>query len=495
MRHNRIQNGFGLGVLLLTLTAFSLAQIRLEVKEHTLANGMRILMIPKPGLPRVVCHIYYKAGSINETPGTTGIAHVHEHMMFKGTKMMGVSDFEADDVLNRRIDELMEKIYREKFWKKEGDRQKIAEWQKQVDNLIQEEKKYILKDHLWETYMKNGGTQLNASTSDEVTGYYVTLPSNKIELQMLLESDRMSHAYFREFYSEKDVVMEERRLSENRPGFYFNEQVRASFYAASPYRWNVIGWMDDLKKMTKRDLIAFHDKFYVPNNAVAVYVGDFRPEEVIRLAEKYFGPIPRGEDIEPIRTSEPPQYGEKRLSGEGPGAPSFSLWFHIPPDGHPDVPALDILASILSGEAGRLNKSLVREKDMATRAMATCRAQWYAGAFTFMVTPKTQKGVKPEALEKPVWEEIEKIKKEGVTVDELQKAKNKIEASFIRGLDSPMFVAMRVGRAELNRGWRSLLTDLELMKQVKLEEVQRVAAQYFVRDNSLVAVYSRGQGR
>jgi predicted Zn-dependent peptidase len=480
---------------LLTVARPITAQVKLEVKEHVLSNGLKILMIPKPGVPRVVCHIYYKVGSINERPGITGIAHIHEHMMFKGTKIMGVTDFEADDALNKKIDELMDKIYREKYWKKNGDQQKIAEWQKQAEELMKEEKKYIIKDHLWETYMKNGGTGLNASTSDEVTGYYVTLPANKVELQMMLEADRMMNSYFREFYSEKDVVMEERRLSENRPGYFFSEQVRAAFYTASPYHWDVIGWMDDLKKITKKDLIEFHNKYYVPNNAVAVYVGDFKPEEIIRLAEKYFGQIPRGEDVEPIRTSEPPQYSHKRMYGEGPGMPNLQMWFHIPPEGDPDVPALNILATVLSGETGRLNRILVQQKNVAIRAMAMSRPQWYVGAFTFNVIPKLQKGIKPEDLEKDVWEELEKIKKEGLTEEELQKAKNKTEATFIRSLESPMFLAMRVGRAELNRGWRSLLEDLEAMKKVTSDDVKRVAAKYFVRDNCLVAIYSRGQGR
>jgi len=480
---------------LLALVPLASAQIKVEVKEHVLANGMKILMIPKPGVPRVVCHIYYKVGSINERPGITGIAHVHEHMMFKGTRMMGVTDYEADDVLNRQIDQLVEQIYKEKYWKNDGNQEKIAEWQKQVDELIKTEKKYIIKDHLWETYMKNGGTGLNASTSDEVTGYYVTLPSNKVELQMLLESDRMMNSYFREFYSEKDVVMEERRLSENRPGFYFNEQVRAAFYAASPYHWQVIGWMDDLKKMTKKDLIEFHNKYYVPNNTVAIYVGDFKPEEIVALAEKHFGPIPKGEEIEPVRTGEPSQYSHKRMYGEGPGMPNLQVWFHIPPEGHADVPALGILASILSGETGRLTKVLVKEKDVAVQAMAMARPQWYVGAMVFNVIPKMQKGIKPEDLEKDVWEEIEKIKKEGVTPEELQKARNKTEASFLRGLESPMFLAMRVGRTELNRGWRALLTDLEEMKKVTSDDIKKVAARYLVKDNCLVAVYSRGQGR
>jgi len=470
-------------------------EITLNVQEHVLANGMKILMIPKPGVPRVVCHIYFNVGSINEKPGITGMAHVHEHLMFKGTKVMGVTDYGKDAAIDRQIDDIMGKIYREKYWKANGDPALIAELQKAADKLIAEQKPYIIKDDLWTQYMKNGGTGLNASTGQETTGYYVTLPANKIELQMLLESDRLMNAVWREFYSEKDVIMEERRLSENSPGYFFSEQVNAAFYAASPYHWDVIGWMDDLKKMTKKDMIEFHNRYYVPNNAVAIYVGDFQPEEIIKLAEKYFGPVPRGEDVEPIRTGVPPQYSHKRMYGEGPGMPNLQMWFHIPPEGDPDVPALNILSGILSGETGRLTKVLVQEKDVAIRAMAMARPQWYVGAFTFNVIPKVQKGVKPEDLEKYVWEEIDKIKKDGVTAAELQKAKNRAEASFIRGLESPMFLAMRVGRAELNRGWRSLLTDLEDLKKVTAEDVKKVAAKYFVKDNCLVAVYSRGQGR
>ncbi len=264
-------------LLLLTfLTAAS--EVKLDVQEHVLSNGMRILMIQNSRVPRVVCHIYYKVSSINERPGVTGLAHLHEHMMFKGTRMMGVTDFEKHAAIDTQIDALMDKVYRERFWAADGgDKEKIAHWEKEYNELVKAEKQYIIKDDLWTLYMKNGGTGLNASTGNESTGYYVTLPSNKIELQMLLESDRMQSAYFREFYSEKDVVMEERRLSENRPGYLFSEQVNAAFYSASPYHWGVIGWMDDLRKVTKADLIEFNKRYYVPNNAVALYIGDFDP--------------------------------------------------------------------------------------------------------------------------------------------------------------------------------------------------------------------------
>jgi len=501
-------------ILILALAAavvavFALAgDVTLDVKEHVLGNGMKILMIPKPGVPRVVCHIYFKVGSINERPGITGSAHVHEHLMFKGTEVMGVTDYAAESKVDAEIDRLMGLIYRERFWKENGDAAMIAAWQKQVDELVQAQKAYIIKDDLWTQYMKNGGTGLNASTSQETTGYYVTLPSNKVELQMLMESDRMMNAIFREFYSEKDVIMEERRLSENRPGFFFSEQVQAAFYTASPYHWGVIGWMDDLKKVTKQDLIDFHDTYYVPNNAVAIYVGDFDPKEIVAMAEKYFGRIPKGPDLEPIRTGVPTQDCEKRFYGEGPAPTSLQMMFHTPPDGHPDTQALSVLAGTLGsgggggfrggrggGGSGRLYKTLVRDKQLAVSASASSRAQWYVGAFQFSATPRLDKGVKPEDLEKEIWAEIDKVKKDGLTEEELQKAKNRSEAMFVRSLDSSAGLASRVGRADLMRGWRSILTDLEDLQKVTNDDIKRVAAKYFVKDNSLTAIYTRKSGR
>jgi predicted Zn-dependent peptidase len=485
--------------LFFTLLAFvSLAvsaEIQLDVKEHVLSNGLKILIIPKPGVPRVVCHIYYKVGSINERPGITGLAHLHEHMMFKGTKMMGVTDFAKDDALNKRIDKLMDNIYREKFWKSDGgDKEKIAQWEKEYDELVKEEKQYIIKDDLWTLYMKNGGTGLNASTGNESTGYYVTLPSNKVELQMLLESDRMLSAYFREFYSEKDVVMEERRLSENRPGYFFSEQVNAAFYAASPYHWGVI---------------EFHDRYYVPNNAVAIYVGDLDPQNIIQMAEKYFGRVPKGPDLEPIRTYEPAQYSEKRMYGQGNAPTSLQMMFHTPPEGHPDVAPLSVLASVLGsggggggrfrggggGGTGRLYKILVQEKQLAVSVSARSRDMWYVGAFQFNARPRLDKKVTPEDLEKAIWEEIEKIKQEGVTPEEIQQVKNRSRAMFIRSLSSSSGLTRSLGRAALNRGWRSILTDLDDLMNVTNDDIKRVAAKYFVKDNSLTAIYTRMMGQ
>ena len=318
---------------LLALAALaSAAGIELNVKEHVLANGMKILMIQKPGVPRVVCHVYYKVGSINERPGITGIAHVHEHMMFKGTEVMGVTDYAKDAAVDQQIDAVMDKIYREKYWKTGGgDPALLAQLQKEYDTLVQSEKQYIVKDQLWDLYMRNGGTGLNASTSNETTGYYVTLPSNKVELQMFLEADRMMNAYFREFYSEKDVVMEERRLSENRPGFLFSEQVDAAFYAASPYHWERAR-LDGRPAQVHQGR---HDR--VPRQVL-------RPQQLRRHLRRRLRPgrrsppwrrstsaaSPRGRTWSPIRTGEPAQYSEKRLYGEGPAPTSLQMMFHAP---------------------------------------------------------------------------------------------------------------------------------------------------------------------
>ena len=481
--------------LLATPKQASQKNYRPAVQEYVLENGMKVLMLVKPGVPRVVCHIYYKVGSINERPGITGLAHLHEHMMFKGTRMMGVSDFEKDDALNQRIDSLMEQVYRERFWKQKGDAAKADALEKEAEALMKEEKQYIIKDHLWETLMRNGGTGLNASTGNESTGYYVTLPSNKVELQMLLEADRMQNAYYREFYSEKNVVMEERRLSENSPGSLFDEQVNSVFYAASPYSWDVIGWMDDLRKVTRKDLAEFHNRYYVPNNAVAVYVGDFDPQKLLTLVKKYFGPIPKGPENEPIRTYEPAQMCEKRVYGKGPAATRVDMYFHAPADGQQDSDALSLLGGILSGETGRLFKSLVKEQDLTARVSARYDAMWYAGQFSVGAFPKVQKGVTPEKMEAALWEQIEKVKREGVTEVELQKVKNNTEARLTRMLQQPMFLAMMLGREELNRGWASMFDDIESMKKVTVEDVRKAAEKYLVRDNVTVAVYTREAGK
>ena len=480
-------------LLLFVLPRGAAQTLNLEdwVVEHTLDNGLKILMVERHEVPRVVCHIYYRVGSVYEHPGITGISHFLEHMMFKGTRIMGVTDFEADDALNRSIDALMDKIYEEKFRKRKGDLETAAAWQAEADRLMEEQKQYIIKDDMWGFYMKNGGTALNASTGQETTGYYVTLPSNKVELQMALEADRMADPQFREFYAEKEVVREERRLGENRPGYFFREQLNASFYAASPYAWSVVGWDGDLQRVTRQDMIDYNRKYYVPNNAVAVYAGDIDPAAIIAMAEKYFGSIPRGADPEPVRTFEPAQHCEKRLYGEADTAPSLSIMYHIPPGGDPDDEVFDVISGLMNGRTGRLDKKLVQELDIAVSAFGYGRGMAYAGQFSFGGTPKEADGRTPEDLEKAIYGEIERLKTEPVPDYELQKVKNQAEVRFIQGLSSTRRLASRLGRAELGLGWRDLPRSLERMKAVTADDIMRVAKKYFTKDNRTVGILVR----
>ncbi|MFC2160437.1 M16 family metallopeptidase, partial [Acidobacteriota bacterium] len=254
----------------------------------------------------------------------------------------------------------------------------------------------------------------------------------------------------------------------------------------------------------KADLEEFNDRYYIPNNAVAVYVGDFDPQNIIDLAEEYFGPIPKGPDVEPIRTYEPPQYSEKRLYGEGNAQTSLQMMFHTPPDGHPDAIPLSVLGSVLGsgggggggrggggGGSGRLYKLLVEEKQMAVSVSASGRSMWYAGAFQFRASPRLDKNVSPENLENELWAVIEKVKSDGVTSEEIQQVKNRSRAQFIRSLSSTSGLTRTIGRAELNRGWKSVIDDQEALKNVTNDDIKRVAAKYFVKNNSLTAIYKR----
>lgn len=219
-----------------------------QVIERILPNGLKVLMVKRTEAPIVRCILAYRVGSVNERPGITGISHFLEHMMFKGTRSMGVKPgtLEKDIDYDRQIDALMAEVVEEESKIGGGDEKKIISLKKQVADLITRQKaETIVSEELWGAYQAAGGTGINASTGQEMTQYYVTLPKNKLELFFALEADRMANPVFREFYSERDVLVEERRMSENRPGFFFREQLQATFYAASPYQWQVVGWMSD----------------------------------------------------------------------------------------------------------------------------------------------------------------------------------------------------------------------------------------------------------
>ncbi len=481
-----------------------------QVIERTLPNGLKVLMVKRTQAPLIRCILAYRVGSVNERPGITGISHFLEHMMFKGTHVMGVKQgmLEKDVDYDRQIDAIVEKIVEEESKLKGRDEARIIAMRKQVSDLIAKQRaETIVSDELWGAYQEAGGTGINASTGQEMTQYYVTLPSNKIELFLALEADRMVNPVFREFYSERDVIVEERRMSENRPGFFFQEQLMATFYAASPYSWQVLGWMSDVSRISKQEMIEYHRQFYRPDNATLVMAGDIDVDKVMALVTKHFGPIrPKGKAPR-VRTEEPspeyykrtvgpdfnPPYVEKRVYGKAATNPSVQLMFHIPPLWHDDVSVLYMLGRVMSARTGKMYLDLVLQKEHANTITAMASNSMYDGAFSLRATAKERNNavVVPLAeLEKELWEYIEETKKNPCDEKVLERVKNSVEAEYLRSLSGNGIVGS-LARMETAYRWQHLEEQYRQRMAVTPQDLMNAAAKYLVRSNSVVGILER----
>lgn len=462
--------------------------LKLDVKEHVLKNGLKILMVEKHAVPIFSIIITYKVGSVDERPGITGVSHLLEHMMYKGTKLFGTKDYEAEEPIIKKIDELELQLAEEKAKGKNADTEKIKEIENELAKLFEKQREYIIKDELWSTYLKHGGTGVNASTANDLTNYYVSLPSNKLELWAFIESDRIQNLVLREFYPERDVVMEERRLrTENSPFGVFIEQLNAVSYIAHPYGWPVIGWRSDIQNIAKEQTLEYFKRYYAPNNAVISIVGDINPEEVINIVEKYFGNIPSQPAPPAVVTVEPEQLGERRVCIEYDANPRLAVAYHIPAVGHQDLYALDVIEAILShGRTSRLYKSMIEEKRIAVSAHASAGLGKYPDTFTFFITPRQPHTI--DEIEAALYEEIEKLKTTPPTEWELQKIKNQLEADFIRSLESVTGLASEISYYEAIYDWRYINTLVDNIKAVTAEDVMRIAKQYFAKNNRTVAI-------
>lgn len=474
-------------IVLFTGVAFA-NPLKLDVKEHVLKNGLKLLMLEKHDVPIVCVRINYKVGSVDERPGITGVSHLFEHMMFKGTKMFGTKDYAAEKPLLDREDELVMKISMEKSKEDAADRKKVETLEKELEEVRKKIRDLVVKDEIFSLYLRHGASGLNAATATDGTYYFCDLPANKLELWAFIESDRMKNLVLREFYSERDVVMEERRLrTENNPMGLLMEQLNAVTFIAHPYRWPTIGWRSDIQNITKAETEEYFKRYYAPNNAVIVMVGDFNPDDVIKLVEKYFGDIP-GQPAPPkVKTVEPEQMGERRVEIEFESNPYIAISYHIPAIGHPDLYALDVVSSLLSdGRTARLYKSMIEDKRIAVMAHAYNGIGKYPDTFTFIAVPRAPHTA--AEVESAFYEEIEKLKKTPPTDWELQKIKNQLEADFIRGLDSASGLANKIGYFEVLSDWRYINTFMDKLAQVTAEDVMKVVNKYLTKNNRTVAI-------
>src|SRR5687768_13410960 len=373
-----------LSLLALLLCAYIVAAQKVPVQEVVLDNGMRLLLVPRKGDPNVAAGWVARVGSVNERPGITGLSHLFEHMMFKGTHAIGTKNIEENLRLIKEMDQVRAELRQEQQalilkarlgeisdakdpkFRSEKHKQLLAKF----DELVKREKEIMVKDEFDRVYTTAGGSGMNAGTSNDFTVYFINVPANKLELWFWMESDRLRNPVFREFYSERDVVHEERRLrTDSTPTGKFDEQFEAMFWMSSPYGWPVVGWPSDLEGITREEALDYFAVNYAPNNLTAALVGDFEPARATELAKRYFGRLRRGpREPEPVRTQEMKQLAEQRMVAYAETTPQARIRYHTVADGHPDDVALSVLGSLLSGRTGRLYKSLVLQQEVANSA-------------------------------------------------------------------------------------------------------------------------------
>jgi len=495
-------------LLLLTVPLGAAQKPQIDVQELTLPNGMKWLLFENHDSPTVAAGWTARVGSVNERPGITGISHFFEHMMFKGTRVIGTKDAEADlelieeqekvrDLMRAEMAVMRERLRRgeiDDLQKPENKTERYQELERRFDALVQKQRETIIKDQMDQIYTKNGGEFMNAFTGEDQTVYYVRVPSNKLELWAWLESDRLLNPVFREFYSERDVVFEERRLrTESTPLGKFDEDFNALFWEAHPYQWPVVGWASDIPMYTLAQAKDYFATYYAPNNLTGALVGDFKIAEVKPLLERYFGRVPRGKvDPPPVVTLEPKQLAERRFNAEAETSPTVRILWKGVPFVHKDEDALDLLTDILSGRTGRLYKGLVLGRQVANEASASVDPRKYAGIVEIECVVKD--GKDPAAVEQAVYEEVERLQKEPVPAEELQKVKNQAKANAFRRLASPMSITIQLLVYEGRGDWRYINTSPEKTDAVTAEDLQRVAREYLTKESRTVGVFLRKEG-
>lgn len=378
--------------------------------------------------------------------------------------------------------------------KPENQTPRYRELDKQFDELVQKQRAIIVKDQLDQIYTSNGGENLNAGTSEDWTAYVVRIPANRVELWAWLESDRLSNPVFREFYSERDVVHEERRMrTESTPLGKFDEAFNTVFWEASPYNWPVVGWASDIPSYTKAQADEYFATYYAPNNLTGVLVGDFKVAEVKPVLERYFGRIPRGKsDPPPVVTIEPKQVAEKRFHAEAETSPTVRIWWKGLPFVHRDRTVVDMLTDILAGRTGRLYKGLVLGRQIANSVQATEDYRKYAGIIEVEAVVKD--GRDPAAVEQSIYEEIEKLKHEPIPAEELQKVKNQGKASAYRAIASPFSILFQLLVYDGLGDWKYINNYADEVEAVTAADVQRVAKEYLSKENRTVGIFLRKEG-
>ena len=467
-----------------------------RVKTHVLKNGMTFLLMERHQSPTVAMYMRFHVGSVDEYNGVNGTAHLLEHMLFKGTQTLGTKDWEKERPLLADIEKAGEALDEARLREREkGEKADSSDVVKglaaKLKALQDEAHKLVIKDEIDENYTKAGGVGFNASTNQDLTTYIISLPSNRLEMWARIESDRMLNPILREYYSERDVVMEERRMrtDANPTGTLF-EQFGEAAFTAHHYGVPVIGPMSEIKFLSKTKTEEFRRIYYAPNNTVAALVGDFDTETLIPLLERYFARIPPQVLPRPPSAVEPEQIGERRIYVEQDASPSIVVGWHKPNMPQRDDYVFDVISNLLTdGRSSRMYRRLVRDMQIAVSvdAYGSYPGSRYPNLFLIMATPLAPHTA--EEVERVIYEEIEKLKNEPIDNHELERCRNQMEASFVRALDSNEGLASSLSSYQALIGdWKYIEQHPKVIRTIDAAEVQKVAKKYLVASNRTVAI-------
>jgi len=482
-------------IVLLPAPSLGASSFDLPVIERTLKNGLKVLIVERPGVPLVSFSFMQPVGAQDAPKGKTGLPHMLEHMMFKGTETIGTLSYKKERPLLEAMDSVADALNAENA-KRAPSAEKLASLAARMKDLQKEHQKLLVKDELSSIYTRNGGESLNAWTSQDATNYHITLPANKVALYATVETDRLSHPVFREFYSERDVVAQERRWRyESQPGGKMYEALQSTAFTASPYREIGIGWMGDIRKLTRRDAEDFYRATYRPDRGVLAVVGGVKATQVLPLLERTLGtvPNPKRPPLVPDWSVEPPQQGQRTVQVFFDADPQAMLGWHMPNFPHSDAVALDVLSSILTaGNTSRLEKGLVLGRKVATsvESFTGFPGDRDPGLFVLRFTPSAGRtyGEVLAVLD----EQIAGIRKDGVTTVELDRAKRNAESSFLWGKVPTQGLAQDLAYCQAVHGdWRYLGRNLEMIRALTPEDLKAAAKKYLVDTNRTIVTLER----
>ena len=463
-----------------------LDRVKQKVTTFKLKNGLKFIVLERHQAPVVAFHTYADVGGANEPVGQTGVAHYLEHLAFKGTRQIGTTDYKAEKSLLEQQDQLFEQLQAAQAKKDEQEVQKLA---KEFAKVTKEADGLVKQNEMGQIITQQGGVGLNATTSSDATRYFYSLPANKLELWMSLESERFLEPVLREFYKEKEVILEERRLrTDNSPIGKMVEAFLGEAFDEHPYLQPVIGYEKDLRNLSRQNVQDFFDTYYGPSNLTIAIVGDVDPKQVKKLAKTYFGRFKSRSQPPEVTQVEPPQQKTKSVTLELQSQPWYLEGYHRPAISDPDHVVYDLMASLLSdGRTSRLYKSLVESQKIALSAegFSGFPGDKYPNLMLFYALTAPNHTV--DEVAKSLNQELEQLKTESVDMQDLDRLKTQARAGLLRSLDSNEGMAQLLTEYEVKTGdWRNLFSELEKIEAIAPEDIQRIAQATFTPENRTV---------